>query len=72
MVIFLKETFEDNSSIKYFVKDIEKDRLQIPFAEAILKVFTLIKGSLKFQVILFQPNVSYMLAADFAFAISAK
>ena len=38
--MFLKEQFEDNSSTKYFVKETEKERLQIAQTEGKLKVFT--------------------------------
>ena len=55
--MFLKEQFEDNSSTKYFLKEIEKERVQIAQTEGKLKVFTPIRGSAKFHVILFEPTV---------------
>ena len=55
MVMFLKETFEGNST-KYFVEEIDEQLLQIVRADNKLKDFISISGSTLFQVILFKPT----------------
>ena len=63
MVKLLHSKFGDQEQPKYYVKEIGKSEVEEKRAEMRLQVFKTIPGSIKFQVIVFQPNKDYVLAA---------
>ena len=63
MVNYLNNKFENYTDTRYTIKEIEEEVLTSMRRLSQLKVFRGINGSSKFQVILFQPNVTFIKAA---------
>ena len=63
MVDYLNNKFENYTDPCYIIKEIEEEVLASMRRESQLKVFRGINGSSKFQVMLFQPNATFIKAA---------